>query len=90
MLIDCTVFARAWARRVSRGDAGGIASGAGRRPKPLRIRPFGSTGEARVPRCGCLTMPPASPAQPRLTRAPLRSMQLISITRTGSSGKLSE
>ncbi len=79
MLMVCTAFSGPWARRVSRGDAGGIASGAGQRPKSLKTWPFGSTGEVRVPRRGCLTMLPASSAHPLLTRTPLWSMQIVSI-----------
>ena len=85
MLMVITVFSRAWARMASRGDAGGIASGVGRRPRPLKTRPFGSTRETRVRRRVRLTMRKASPARPLLTPAPPWSMMTISITRTGSS-----
>ena len=46
MLFDCIMFSIVWVRTVSRGAAGSIASGAGRRPKPSGTRPFGSTGLA--------------------------------------------
>lgn len=43
MLVVSTAISKACVGEASRGDAGGIATGAGRRLKPLMTRPCGST-----------------------------------------------
>ncbi len=84
MVTGCTAFSRPRARMASRRDAGCIASNGRRRPGASKTRPFLVDPGGAIAASRRLDDAPASPAPPLLALAPPGSMQLMTITRTGS------